>query len=119
MAPTLETCHNWTDRLLRLFRAKDAAVAVAVAVAAPKPKPKTLRAVQHTELTVLVAENKQLGWVSDEAQPGHWSDFLKWYHGRPQSTCYVMEHSQGHTMVRREDIISYDIRNWQSFTEVR
>lgn len=49
-------------------------------------------------------------WRDDGADPTDaFQDFLRWYHGRPQSECYVMRHKQGCNMVKRCDIRSYSI----------
>lgn len=37
-----------------------------------------------------------------------WREFLRWYHGRPQSDSYVQPHTEGSTMIRRRDIMSYE-----------
>lgn len=38
-----------------------------------------------------------------------WRDFLKWYHGRPQSESYVMRYKDGCAMFNRKDVRSYSI----------
>lgn len=40
-----------------------------------------------------------------------WKAFLRWYHGRPQSDCFVMRYADGSSMIRRQDIESYTITN--------
>lgn len=51
-------------------------------------------------------------WTATSKEPlsGYWRDFLKWYHGRPQSESYVMRNREGCDMFRRCDVRSYVIR---------
>jgi hypothetical protein len=49
-------------------------------------------------------------WREDGTDPTDaFQDFRRWYHGRPQSSCYVMRHNNGENMVKRCDIRAYDI----------
>lgn len=49
-------------------------------------------------------------WRDDGTPPTDaWQDFLRWYHGRPQSETYVFRHKWGMNMIRRCDIRCYDI----------
>lgn len=66
----------------------------------------------YSTLWVTFYTNDWQSWVcapvAREACP--WRDFLKWYHGRPQSASYVMRHTNGQTMFNRKDVRGYEIK---------
>lgn len=64
------------------------------------------------ELTVHFYGGHDMSWIAVpwEHDFAAWRDFQKWYHGRPQSDCYVMWFKSGHQMFRRVDIRAYSIR---------
>lgn len=38
-----------------------------------------------------------------------WSNFKKWFHTNPESTCYTMKYDIGEHTFKREDILSYNV----------
>lgn len=75
----------------------------------PPPKKRSI-------LELALENNEMISWTvaSDETVAGAWNDFLKWYHGKPKSRCYVMQHEHGRTMIRRKDIMRYEVRHWEA-----
>lgn len=65
----------------------------------------------YSTLTVLFYKGNGMEWTKAPvaAHSGAWNDFVRWYHGRPQSKSYVMPHKQGSQMFRRCDIRAYAI----------
>lgn len=69
---------------------------------------------EHFSLLRVTLDNgawRQWECVSTERLLNPWRDFLRWYHGRPQSSAYVMRLRDGADMIRREDIRAYSIRH--------
>ena len=104
------------DRLLGKV-ARDVAVASTVVKTIEKFSPPPEK--YHSSLTLSYGEkyqaNGNVWWSVDSREPinGVWNDFLKWYHGRPQSRAYVIRHREGLSMIRRCDIRRYEIRYWR------
>jgi hypothetical protein len=66
----------------------------------------------YGRLTLHLYNGESMWWEYTSPVPaiGPWKRFLRWYHGRPESDCFVMRHREGSDMVRRVDIRSYEIR---------
>lgn len=66
----------------------------------------------YSTLYVTYRDGRWHSWVVSpvKREDCYWRDFLKWYHGRPQSGCYVMRLSDGCEMFLRADIRSYSIK---------
>lgn len=66
-----------------------------------------------TKLNVYFNDGNGLAWLNAPWNPNvpAWRDFIKWYHGRPQSECYVMYTDDGLRMFLRKDIRGYQIEN--------
>ena len=55
-------------------------------------------------------------WRDDGGEPVEaFRDFLRWYHGRPQSDCFVMRGKGFEQMFRRCDIRSYEIASAERY----
>lgn len=74
---------------------------------APKSNPRSTLVIEMRDRTVL-------SWDVTPWQLGQcpWKDFLSWYHGRQQSSHYVMRHRDGEQGFQRHDIARYAIKNY-------
>lgn len=82
-----------------------------VAAATRLIKAITFVRVQH--LYVYFKRGKPYSWTARGMADGEngWRDFQKWFHGRPQSSSFVIRHSEGLHCILRSEITGYEIRN--------
>lgn len=108
IADTLRKLLGRTNRTLTLASAAVATVSAVQSIVPAK--------VPKSRLTLRCSDMERW-WTASNAKrnTGVWKPFLKWYHGRPQSDCYVFEHRDGSDMVRRVDILDYNIRYFEEF----
>lgn len=105
---------DFNELLNKVIRRTERNVAVAGAmVGSVNAMAKLFPVMEHySTLAVVFYGGRWQSWGCVAAEPPRdpWRDFLKWYHGRPQSECYVMEHREGCNMFRRADIQVYSIQ---------
>lgn len=100
------------DKLLRRTK-RDVALAGAMCGSVSAMSKLFPKIEKYSTLAVYFYGGSSLDWTWAPVVPGPsaFQDFLRWYHGRPQSECYVMVSRQGSTMFRRCDIRGYAITN--------
>lgn len=104
---------NITDTLKKMLRRTERDVLIAGAVLGSVSAMSKLYPVMEGCSTLKVTFYGG-GWVSWDCIPAKpemqpWNDFLKWYHGRPQSEAYVQRYRTGSQMFRRCDVRGYSI----------
>ena len=106
---------NISTIIKRFVRRAELNVAVAGAmVGSVAAMSKLFPTVEHySTLKVVFYNGSWNSWdcTADGPLRDPWRDFLRWYHGRPQSAYYVMRHHEGSNMFRRCDLLAYDIRH--------
>lgn len=107
------TTSKWNALLGRILRRSRRDVALAGAMVGVVSSMQKLFPVieRYSKLTVTFYDGRYLWWeyAPCERPSGVWNDFLKWFHGRPQSETYVMRYKDGSNMFRRCDIRTYTI----------
>lgn len=105
---------DFNELLNKVIRRTERNVAVAGAmVGSVAAMSKLFPTMEHySTLKVTFYGGHWLSWdcVASEPLTGPWNDFLKWYHGRPQSASYVVHHREGSNMFRRADLQWYSIQ---------
>lgn len=114
---------NITDTLKKMLRRTERDVLIAGAALGSVSAMSKLFPVMEGCSTLRVIFNDG-GWVSWDCVPVNasarpWNDFLKWYHGRPQSEAYVMRYKDGSRMFKRCDVRWYSINYAERVKETR
>lgn len=103
------------DRVLKLtgrdLAMAHTSIAVASAIAAIAPKPPQKE--KFNRLTITFNDGA-VYWAEGNGDDtpqsvSYWRNFLRWFHGKPDSPHYVQVVEGGARMIRRVDIRTYDI----------
>ncbi len=67
----------------------------------------------YSNLKIETINKKTYGWeIPIDEHKNYkkpWINFYQWYFNRPQSKHYIMKFNKGERMIRREDIVSFQI----------
>jgi hypothetical protein len=78
---------------------------------AKTPEPAEPEVKPYTQLRLHYPNGRTVDWSVQpwDGKEDPWRNFLRWFHGRPQSQTFVMLHKNGQTGIIRSNIQMYDI----------